>query len=406
MARQNPVQGLGRGAVWLVLCLCTLLWLSACGTQPPPPATVGRALVVVDESDWPLMLDDMDTAGFLEAADHSLSYLRRLPSTRKFTFGPYQVSAADMIAGIERAKHIVAMTPNPIARTEALKKEFVLYRSVGSDGEGAVLMTGYYEPVMAARRKPIPPYVNPLYGLPADLVKIDLRLFGKDLPKRRLVGRVTGRQVVPYPDRDQIEHGQALKGKAPILAYLADPVESFFLHIQGSGQVVFADGDRLRLGYAASNGHPYRSIGALLIAEGLLDRHKVSMQSIQSFLVANPDQRRRILGHNPSYVFFRTLPATGGPLGCYNTQVTGGRSIATDRRVFPGAALVFINGYLPGPGNQAIPFSRFVFNQDTGGAIRGAGRLDLYFGTGREAGNFAGRMKHRGVMYFLAPRKR
>lgn len=394
-----------KGAVmFIALALLASGLAAGCAPEPRGPVSAAAALEPVPEAEWPLMLDDLDMQSFVQACDNSLAYLRRLPPDRQFTFGPYRVTAGRMIAGLQKAKELFTTIADPVARTEAFKRAFILLRSVGSDGRGTVLMTGYYEPVMAARRQPQGPYVNPLYGLPEDLVHIDLKAFGIDGSKQRLVGRLKGKWVVPYPDRDQIDHQQAIKGKAEVLAYLADPVESFFLHIQGSGQVVFADGSRLRLGYAASNGHPYRSIGALLIAEGLLPRHQVSMQSIQAFLAAHPQERRRILGHNPSYVFFRTLSAEGGPLGCYNQPVTGGRSIATDRRIFPGAALVFINGYLPGSGNQPEPFSRFAFNQDTGGAIRGPGRLDLYFGTGRQAGGLAGRMKHRGVMYFLAPR--
>lgn len=389
---------------WALAVVLALVLLAGCGPAARGPVTASTALVQVPEGRWPLLLDDLDTDGFVQACDYSLAYLRRLPPERKFIFGPYRVSARRMISGLLRAKEIFTTIADPVARTAAFKREFRLFKSVGSDGRGTVLMTGYYEPVMAARRQRQPPYVYPLYGLPEDLVRVDLRAFGLKVGKRSLVGRLKGKWVVPYPDRDQIEHKNALKGKARVLAYLADPVDTFFLHIQGSGQLVFADGSRMRVGYAGSNGHPYRSIGALLIAQGLLPRHKVSMQSIQAYLSAHPQERRRILGHNPSYVFFRVLPADGGPLGCYNQPVTGGRSIATDRRIFPAAALAFIHGYLPGPGNEPAPFSRFVFNQDTGGAIRGPGRLDLYFGSGPYAGSLAGRMKHRGVMYFLAPR--
>ncbi len=130
------------------------------------------------------------------------------------------------------------------------------------------------------------------------------------------------------------------------------------------------------------------------------------MQSIKKYLAEHPEERRRVLSHNPSYVFFRSLPAGGGPLGCYEQPLTAGRSIATDRRVFPGLTAAFVRGTRPGPGGSQVPLARVVLNQDTGGAIRGAGRLDLYFGGGDEAGELAGRMKHPGELYFLAPRPR
>ena len=177
------------------------------------------------------------------------------------------------------------------------------------------------------------------------------------------------------------------------------------MHIQGSGQIVLAEGSRLRLGYAGVNGRPYRSIGALLLREGVMSSHEMSMQNIQKYLAANPERRREILSYNPSYVFFRPLPASGGPPGAYGRPVTAGRSIACDRTLFPPMALAFIRGTTPiADGNQA-PLSRLVAAQDTGGAIKGPGRLDLFYGNGQQAGELAGRMRNIGQMYFLAPKQ-
>jgi membrane-bound lytic murein transglycosylase A len=166
--------------------------------------------------------------------------------------------------------------------------------------------------------------------------------------------------------------------------------------------VRFADGSRTRLGFAASNGRPYRGIGRVLMDEGLLTQDEMSMQAIKRVLAQRPELRRRVLGQNPSYVFFRELSPEGGPLGCFETPLTAGRSIATDRKYFPGLAPAFITGSRPGPGGKTLPLARLALNQDTGGAIRGPGRLDLYFGSGAQAGDTAGRMKHVGNMYFLA----
>ena len=380
--------------------------LAVAACAPRPPRKVGReqALEIVAEEDWPVLRDDMDQAGLQEACSQSLAYLRRVPPERRFYFGPLTINAARMIEGIVRLQEIFALYPDPAARTEALREEFVLLKSVGSDGKGRVLFTGYYEPVVPASRMPQPPFVYPLYALPEDMVFIDLSLFDKKLPKRRLVGRLKGSKVLPYHDREAIDFKKALKGKAEPLAYLADPVEAFFLHIQGSGQVVFPDGEHLRLGYAASNGQPYRSIGRYLISKGLMDPDNMSMQAIKKFLEDKPDLMREVLSHNPSYVFFRPLPAYGGPLGCYEVPLTAGRSIATDRRFFPGLAPAFVKGEVPAPGGGVEGLSRFVFNQDTGGAIRGPGRVDLYFGTGIKAGELAGRTKNVGELYFLAPK--
>ena len=266
-------------------------------------------------------------------------------------------------------------------------------------------MTGYYEPILDGARAPSRSFGQPLYAMPGDLVTIDLKLFGEDLPQRRLVGQVDGHKVRPYPEREAIDYQGAIQGKAKVLAWIHDPVESFFLQIQGSGQVRFADGGRTRLGYAASNGRPYRGIGKLLMNEGLMSKDEMSMQGIKRLLEARPDLRRRVLSYNPSYVFLRELSPEGGPLGCYEIPLGAGRAVATDRKMFPGLALGFITGERPAPGGKTAPLARFVLNQDTGGAIRGPGRLDLFFGSGHEAGNLAGRMKHTGRLYFLVMKR-
>ena len=378
------------------------------GCAPAPPKKIGRqeALEVVPEAKWPVLYDDLDAESLAEACRQSLSYLRRIPPERQFYFGPLSLNAAQMIKGLARLIEITVMLPDAAARTEALKAEFVLLRAAGLEGRGRVLFTGYYEPVLSGRTSAQTPYVYPLYALPQDMVFVDLSLFDPTLPKRRLVGQLKGNQVSPYPDREAIDFKGVLKDKAKALAYLADPVEAFFLHIQGSGQVVFADGQRLRLGYAATNGQPYRSIGRYLISQGLMDADNMSMQAIKEFLAQKPELLRKVLSHNPSYVFFRPLPAFGGPLGCYEIPLTPGRSIATDRSLFPGLAGAYIKGELPAAGGGVKQFARFVCNQDTGGAIKGPGRLDLYFGTGPEAGELAGRMKYQGELYFLAPKAR
>lgn len=380
------------------------LFLAACGPKPPPPITAREALQKVPEHQWPVLYDDMDAQSFYDACQQSLAYLAKVSPDREFVFGDYVVKTSRMAEGITRLQDVLVRYPDAAARTEALKREFYLFASVGSDGQGRVLFTGYYEPLLKGRHKPTGAFQYPLYALPDDLVWIDLRNFGADLPKKRLVGQVRQHKVVPFPDREAIDYKDAIKDSAKVLAYVDDPVDAFFLHIQGSGQVQFSDGNRLRLGYAATNGQPYRSIGKLLIKEGLMEREGMSLQAIKGFLAQNPEHLRRVLSHNPSYVFFRPLEAVGGPLGCYEVPLTAGRSIATDRRIFPGLAVGFIQGQTPTPDGRVAPFMRLVLNQDTGGAIRGPGRLDLFYGTGALAGELAGRMKYEGRLFFLAPK--
>lgn len=388
-----------------LMLIALAFYAAGCGPEPRPQATARDALQRVPEDEWPLLYDDMDAQSFYDACQRSLAYLGRIPPEREFFFGDYAVTAAQMAEGMTRIQDILSRYPDAAARSEALKQEFILFASVGSDGEGKVLFTGYYEPMLKARRERTDAFKYPLYALPDDLVWIDLRNFGTDLPKKRLVGQVRSHKVVPFPDREAIDFDNAIKDTAEVLAYIDDPVDAFFLHIQGSGQVIFADNTRLRLGYAATNGHPYRSIGRLLLKEGLMEPDSMSMQAIKRFLAENPEHLRRVLTHNPSYVFFRPLDAIGGPLGCYEIPLTAGRSVATDRRIFPGLAVCFIQGETPTPNGGTAPFMRFALNQDTGGAIRGPGRLDLFFGTGDLAGDLAGRMKYEGRLFFLAPRR-
>lgn len=408
----GPPRWVALGRRWLA-GLLLVLTLAGCAKEvplppptPAPPETPRVVLEVVPEDQWPLLADDLDPGSFHEACQQSIAYLRRQPADKLYDYGVRKYSAAELIAGLQRLSDVLVRHPEAKARTEALKHEFILLRSVGSDGQGRVLFTGYYEPILPGRKKPAPPFAHPLYGLPHDLVNIDLSQFGEDLPRRKLVGQVKEHQVRPYPDREAIDFGGAIKGQAEPLAYLDDMVEAFFLHIQGSGQVRFPDGTRARLGFAGSNGRPYRSIGPLLVAEGLMNKDEMSMQNIKALLIQRPEIRRRVLAQNPSYVFFRRLSPEGGPLGCFELPLTAGRSVALDRRVFPGLAPGFILGTRPAGSSGTTPFGRFIVNQDTGGAIRGPGRLDLFYGSGAEAGLLAGRMKHAGQLFFLAPRRR
>ncbi|RJX36517.1 MAG: transglycosylase [Desulfarculus sp.] len=389
----------------LVLAAALALLLPAgCIVQPPAKLTAPQALREVPDGDWPLLLDDLSAKSLFEAAEASLAYLRKINPDKLFTFGPYRASAGQMAASLERVKDLLYRLPDPSQRSQALKREFILLESVGSDGQGRVLFTGYYEPILKAQAQPQAPFTHPVYAIPSDLVYINLKDFNPELPNRRLVGQVQGRRVRPYPDRKAIDFQRALAGRAEVLGYVADPVEVFFLHIQGSGQLEFEDGRRLRVGYAASNGQPYRSIGRFLLQEGLMEPGSMSMQGIKAFLAAHPQQMQRVLSHNPSYVFFRPLAPTGGPLGCFEAPLTAGRSVALDRRLFPGLALGYVQGQMPAAGGGAAPLNRFVFNQDTGGAIRGPGRLDMFFGSGAEAGELAGRMNYPGRLFFFFPR--
>ena len=377
---------------------------AGCAHRPPPPGPEATLEIVPDDR-WPRLDDDLDGASLAAACEPSLAYLERLPADRVLRFGPVERRADELARGLRRACGILSAAAGPDERAARLRDEFLLLRSVGRDGRGEVLFTGYYEPVLEARRTPEGDFVHPVYGVPGDLVTVELADFGVEGPPSRLTGRVEERRLRPYPDRETIDFDAGLAAGTEVLGWVADPVDLFFLHVQGSGTLSFPDGARLRAGYAATNGRPYRSIGRLLVDDGLVSPEAMSMQAIRAYLAANPDELRRVLAFNPSYVFFRPLPAAGGPLGCYGEPVTAGRSIATDRSLFPAPILAWVRGRVPAADGGEAPLARFVLNQDTGGSIRGPGRVDLFFGRGAEAGELAGRTKHGGELYFLVPRR-
>jgi membrane-bound lytic murein transglycosylase A len=247
-------------------------------------------------------------------------------------------------------------------------------------------------------------YRYPVYGKPADFVIAEQVSLSPKAVVQKLVGRVNGEQFLPYYSRREIDELAALSGRGLEIAWVKDPVEVFFLHIQGSGIIRLPDGRRLGVGYAAQNGWPYRSIGRLLIDNGKVSKEEMSMQWLRRYLVENPSERSEIFAYNESYVFFRVLQ--GGALGSLEVPITDGRTIATDSRLFPKGALVWIQTEIPVVGRSGElagwrPIMRFMLNQDTGGAIRGLQRADIYFGTGDEAGELAGYMNRSGKMFFL-----
>lgn len=277
---------------------------------------------------------------------------------------------------------------------------FTPYQIVNEDGSEQGLITGYYEPLLRGSRTRTATYRYPVYAVPDDLLVLDLAELYPELKNLRLRGRIDGRRVVPYYNRAQIENGSAaVSGKE--IVWVDDAVELFFLQIQGSGRVRLSNGEMVRVGYADQNGHPYRSIGRLLVDRGDLPLERASMQGIKAWARQNPDKLRELLDYNASYVFFRELPSTlPGPLGAQGTPLTARRSIAVDPRYVPLGAPVFLSTTQP---NSAQPLNQLMMAQDTGGAIRGAVRADFFWGFGDEAGALAGRMRQNGKMWVLLP---
>jgi membrane-bound lytic murein transglycosylase A len=267
------------------------------------------------------------------------------------------------------------------------------------------LFTGYYEPLLFGSRDAGGRYTVPLYRAPADLVRVDLGRFDPELSGYSISGRIEGNQFVPYYSRAEIEAG-ALDGRGLELLWVDDAVDKFFLQIQGSGQVRLADGSLTRVGYAGQNGHPYRAIGRDLIELGALERAEVSLQSIRAWLEANPSSATTIMDRNRSYIFFeerRDLGPDDGPLGAQGVPLTAGRSLAVDLRHIPLGAPLWLETTVPWPEGPA-PFRHLMIAQDTGGAIDGIVRGDVFFGAGARAEAAAGRMKSGGRYAILLPK--
>ncbi|HVY07276.1 MAG TPA: murein transglycosylase A [Burkholderiales bacterium] len=267
----------------------------------------------------------------------------------------------------------------------------------GIDG----LVTGYYEPLLHGSRKFGQAYRYPIYGVPPDLVVVDLADSNPDLKGIRMRGRMQGGKIVPYFTRAEIERGLApLRGRE--ILWVDDPVELFFLHVQGSGRVRLPGGEIVRVGFAEHNGYPYKSIGKVLVERGELTLDKASMQGIKQWAAKNPTRLAPLLQMNPAYVFFRELPASPfGPIGAQGVALTPGRSIAVDAMTTPLGTPVFLSTTLP---LSSRPLNRLVVAQDTGTAIKGAVRADFFFGFGDDAGQSAGRMRQNGRMWILYPR--
>jgi membrane-bound lytic murein transglycosylase A len=385
--------------------LAPLALAAACcrTVAPPEPArTAEHALEELRPDQFPAFADDLDFAGLDDALERSASYLARLAAAdpgRTLAFGRERVPIQKVQATIARFRELALARPSREALGDALRKEFRVFRSRG-DGRGQMLVTGYYLPELHGSLARDAAHPVPLHRAPDDLVVVR----AKDFPQLEgdLVGKVDGGRLVPYPTRAEIAGG-ALDRKGAELCWVDSAVDAFFAEIQGSGVVRFADGTSRVVTYAGKNGHRYAAVGAELVRRGALAKEDVSMQAVRAWLAANPAEGPALLAHNPSYVFFRFADAPTGSLG---VPVTPDRTIAADARVFPKGALAFLEAERPPDAVSTVmrPFSRFVLDQDAGGAIRTSARLDLYLGSGAYAANAAGRMKQPGRLYYLLVR--
>ena len=376
------------------------LGVAACGSTPPPSvaslpaqssAAGGGRLKAVAFSDLPQWPGDTLTSvwpAFLSGCTALVGQSSVPPAWTAVC------AAAQRVVGTD-----------PRAVRSFFETQFTPYVLASADGNAVGLVTGYYEPLLHGSRNRSARYRYPIYAPPDDLLTVDLTALHPELKDRRLRGRLDGKRVVPYWNRAQIEAGMAPLA-AKELFYVDDPVEAFFLHVQGSGRIQLAEGGMARVGYADTNGHAFRSIGRALVERGELSLDQASMQGIKQWGRAHPALLPALLQENPSYVFFRTvLPVPGasidGPIGSLGVPLLAERTIAVDSHFVPLGAPVFLDTTVP---LSAQPLRRVVIAQDTGSAIRGAVRADFFWGFGEGAAQQAGRMKQPGRMWLLWPK--
>jgi membrane-bound lytic murein transglycosylase A len=363
--------------------------------MPPPPAPPDAAAPRLEAARW------ADLPGWKEDT-LSAAWSALLASCQGMAEKPRDAAWRQVCA---RAQTVRGQSESRVRRF--FETAFTPHAIIEADGRAEGLVTGYYEPLIRGSRQPDARNRVPVWGAPSDMLTIDLGSVYPELAHLRLRGRIENNKVVPYWSRAEIEAGISPQTQAqkPLL-WVADAVEFFFLQTQGSGRVELPDGRHVRIGYADQNGHPYRSIGRVLIERGELKASEASMQGIQAWARRHPDRLRALLDVNPSYVFFRELPdnrdAASGPLGALGVPLTAERSIAVDARYIPLGAPVWLATTRP---DSKTPLNRLMLAQDTGSAIKGGARADFFWGFGAAAGQQAGRMKQSGRMWVLLPRQ-
>ncbi|NIP77701.1 MAG: murein transglycosylase [Gemmatimonadetes bacterium] len=330
-----------------------------------------------------------DRAGLLAALEGSLRWFEK-PSSREY-YPAGVITHERARASVFAFRELVERIEDPVVLAEQIHQQFDFYESVGVDGKGTVLFTGYYAPTFQASRTQAGPYRHPLYRLPPDLAV--------DPSTGATLGRLVNDRVVPYPTRATIESTDLLAGLE--LAWLADPFEVYLVHVQGSAALSLPDGSTMHVGYAGNNGHAYESVARQLVEDGKIREDQLSLDEVRAYFEANPGDLEPYLRRNPRYVFFRELEPENWPAGSLGIPVTPLRSIATDKTEFPPGGVTLVITDLQKRGGGTREFEGFMLDQDSGDAIRTPGRADIYFGIGPAAEKLAGGQHSEGKLYYL-----
>jgi membrane-bound lytic murein transglycosylase A len=381
-----------------------VLFSAACVTpgKNAPPRKKAAAIHRVAPTAWPQLSDELSPESYDKAAAQSIAYLRSLPE-KTLPLGKIEVGPQHLIATIEELGRTLREAQSPEQLQQLLQARFDLYR-IGKEAH----FSSYYMPTLPASRIRTAEYKYPLYKKPKDLIEVDLGAFNKKQAGKTLVARIANGKVVPYFNRQDIDVRDSLKGRGLEVAWLKDGFDRLNIHIQGSGILRYADGSEELAGYAATSGHKYKSVGLTVVGAGAMTRKEITAQTLKKYLQDHPEGEAWLISQNPRYTFFkvRPLPAGGEPSGKIDRPLTAGRSIAIDPTTVPLGAVAFIQFRMAQANDNGALLmrhstQRFVHAQDVGGAIKGAGRVDLYVGHGPQAHATAHKVWDKGEMYVL-----
>ncbi len=404
---------------FVLILLCSILLIDSCSRQfrsrdLPSDQLVAKysstSMKLVNRPYSEFMTgDDLPVDGLKQSVTQSLVYFDKIQQDRQFKYGNLKYSAREIAASMRLFLSLLEKADNDHDLVEELERKFLVFESAANEDK-QVMLTGYYEPLFKGALQQSSRYNVPVYSLPRDLHVLNLETFRKSLKYRTIIYRLEKGKLIPYHTREEIMEQNILNKKAKILAWMHDPVDLFILQVQGSGILVLPSGRRIKLSYAGSNGLPYSSIGKLLVTENKLLLEEVSMGSIREYIRTHPRELKPILYHNKSYTFFNLSKTNENPRGSLNVPLTPDRSIALDVTIFPKGSLGYLVSDIPEFDRQLRykgqkSFARFIVSQDTGGAIKGPGRVDLFWGNGLLAEKSAGTMRSFGRLYFIIAKK-
>lgn len=381
-----------------LLLIALLAVLPACATEkaepdynrPLPPGASALRLLL-DQSDWPDLYAAYQSRGpELEAAlDRSIAWFER-PSSKEF-FPIGDVTHLRARTSVTAFREILQTSSSASEFDQRMREQFHCYTSVGYDDRGSVLYTGYFTPIFQGSLEPTPQYQYPLYKRPPELVTEERT--GEPL------GREVDGEIVPWPPRSELEQSGMLDGLE--LVYVADKFDAYIIHVNGSARIDLVEGGTMYVGYAGKTDAEYTGIGQALLDEGVFTPERLSLPAIREYFAKNPHLQDEYIDRNESYVFFTEYDGENWPAGSIGVKVSDGRTLATDKSVFPRAGVVLADTMVPRVEGGRRKFTQFMLDQDTGGAIRAAGRADIYMGIGDEAEQLAGRQFAEGRLYYF-----